>query len=254
MLNSKNRDITIDDINNLALVIKRINELEQKYNESILERRDIALELKNLLDELRLFSNIFDKKANELFHKYDYLSCKENKRINDTELAIRLILRLANTGDKEYISKKFYSKSFISPESIHGDRDYCISNDSTLFIGEKNVLDKIDNHKIYYDNKLGCIAHDLIKDGHSLIIATNSYFESNIRPGTGLKFFENIDVSESTIKGDPNIWCYLFDDELKIAVEKFMLFIDEVTSDINGIDEDVLFDLINKKDCLIRKK
>ena len=40
---------------------------------------------------------------------------------------------------------------------------------------------------------------------------------------------------------------YLFDDELKTATEKLMKFITENGADIKGLNEDKLFEVINKQ-------
>ena len=239
-------EITPEDIQELSVCMQKVKELEEKYNESILDRQKIAFELKEELDSLRIFTWLLNEKVDGLHSKYKSLSDKEYPFVTDFELAMRLLLRLANSNKEKYIVKPFYSSDFLPQETKHGDRDLWVAEGTTLIIGEKSVLDGIDNSKSYWGSELGKITYQLVKNGHSLVIGTNNYFDTNVKPGSGLSVFHNIDVAEFDIKCcGPKLSCYLFDDELKTAAEKFMKFIAENGADIKGLNEDKLFEVIN---------
>ncbi len=240
--------ITQEDMQELSVCMQKVKELEEKYNESILDRQKIAFELKEELDSLRLFTWLLNNRINGIYSKYERLSDKEYPFVTDYELAMRLLLRLANSNEEKYIVKPFYSSDFLSQETKHGDRDFEITEGTTLIIGEKGVLDSIDNSKSYCGSELGKITYQLVKNGYSLIIGTNNYFDINVKPGSGLSTFHNINVTEFDIRCcGPDLSCYLFDDELKTATEKLMKFITENGADIKGLNEDKLFEVINKQ-------
>lgn len=240
--------ITQEDMQELSVCMQKVKELEEKYNESIFDRQKIAFELKEELDSLRLFTWLLNNRINGIYSKYERLSDKEYPFVTDYELAMRLLLRLANSNEEKYIVKPFYSSDFLSQETKHGDRDFEITEGTTLIIGEKGVLDSIDNSKSYWGSELGKITYQLVKNGYSLIIGTNNYFDINVKPGSGLSTFHNINVTEFDIRCcGPDLSCYLFDDELKTATEKLMKFITENGADIKGLNEDKLFEVINKQ-------
>ena len=241
-------EITPEDIHEFYICMQKVRELEERYNDSIFNRQKIALELKEELYSLRIFTWILNNRVDGLHSKYERLSDKKDPFVTDSELAMRVLLRLANGKEEKYIVKPFYSSDFLSQETKHGDKDFGITEGTTLIIGEKTILESIDNSKSYWGSELGRITYQLVKDGYSLIIGTNNYFDTNVKPGSGLSVFDSINVTEFDIKCcGPNLSCYLFDDELKTAVEKFMKFIVEYSADIKGLDEEKLFEVINKQ-------
>ena len=88
------------------------------------------------------------------------------------------------------------------------------------------------------------ITNNILKQGHSLIVVTDSYYENNVKPWSYIyNKFQKIDIGVSNLFS--NISCYLYDDELKTAVKKFINFIKDNGADIKGIDEEQLFNVIN---------
>lgn len=240
-------EITLEDINEFYECMKKVKELEAKYNKAFLNRIKIAAKLKNELYNLRIFTWLLNNKVDRLHSKYEIKANKLNDFITDYKLAMRLILRLANSNGDKYEMKRFHSNDYISGEIKCDDKE----ENMTFIIGEKKALEKIDNYKLYFKEELIRKNFELLKNGYSLVVVTNNYFDDNAKLQNLAKFLENIILLDIETSGSslnsPDISCYLFNDELKEAVEKFKKYIINNGPDIKGLDEEELFKVINNQ-------
>lgn len=232
-------EISADDIRDLAIYYQEILDLKEKYNSAIVGRKKIACEIRKKLLLINKFLYSFDNRNKALDTEMEYAE----EFINDWEKAMELLLRLANEKEDKYLLKSFFSTDYVSFEIMHGDRSHETICGTILVIGEKEVLDKIDAKKYYYGSDFGKITNEILKNGHSLVILTNHYNENNVKPWNyDSRIIQKVDIKTSGEIGD--ISCYLYDDDLRKAVNKFLTFINQNGADIKGIDEDILFDII----------
>lgn len=235
----KNQEITDNDIKEFADYYQEVQKLREKYMISSLGRKQIAQEISDKLEPLSTFLYFLKNRSDAIGTEYKYVS----NYISDYEMAMRLLLRLANTNGEQFALKKFIATDFSSSEINHGVREHEHVGGNIWVIGKKRVLDKINDKKYYFGSEFGHVADDIIKKGHSLIIFTDHYFNSNVKP----KNHEKTNLVEFLVSGEvDNISCYLYNDELAQSAYKFVDFIKENGSDIKGIDEDTLFELIQK--------
>jgi hypothetical protein len=235
-----------DNTREISDIIKKVKELDKKYKDSIVGRKEICEVLISDLSSLKDKVSVLYNEVSRVRSDYEF---KTGDYITDVKLALSLILRLANNKEEKYEIRPFYSNCFISPETKHGERNHELVGSSTLIIGEKTALDSLDCSKVYFGSDLGKETLKLVENGNSLIIVSNDYF-SGCKPGYLLRTFTPIVVDEFDIRGSgskPDISCYLFDDELKVAVEKFLQFVSVNGYDIEGLDEDDLYEAINNQ-------
>lgn len=232
-------EITADDIRKLAIYYQEILDLKEKYNSAIVGRKKIACEIREKLLLINKFLYYFDNRNKALDTEMEYAEAF----ISDCEKAMNLLLRLANENENKFLLKRFSTTSYASFEIMHGDREHKNICGNIWLIGEKEVLDKIDSNNYYYGSDFGQITNAILKNNHSLIILTDHYYENNVKPWNyDSRIIQKVDIKTSGMLG--NISCYLYDDDLRIAVNKFLTFINQNGADIKGIDEDSLFDII----------
>lgn len=163
------------------------------------------------------------------------------KYVNDRPMAMRILLNLANKNTNKYIMKKFITTDFVSLEEMHGYRENNCIGGNVWVIGKKDVLEQIDNQEYYFGSSLANIMKKMLEDfQQSLIIFTDYYYEENVKP----RYYDSENIKIKTNE-TAAISCFLFDDELKQAVYKFQKFINQNGADIKGIDEYILFQLID---------
>lgn len=229
--------IKAEDIRELANYYEEIEKLKELYNSSTVGRKLIAEEIREKLIPIQTFTYYLKNRMEGLDSDYEYAPGK----ISDFDMAMRLLLRLANLDSEKYILKRFGAEGMASFEVRHGDREHAQIGGNIWVIGKKSVLDKIDNRTSYYGSEFGKISDGIVKRGHSLIVATDHYFDTNVKPfGLYGEKLKEIEIRGTLV----TISCYLYEDELGNAVDKFMAFINQNGADIKGIDEDELFNLM----------
>lgn len=232
--------ITAEDIQKFAICYQEIITLVSNYKNAISGRKEIAEDIRNRLEFINKFLYHLTGDINKLSSEFEYVE----RFISDYKMAMRLFLRLANVDSNNFILKKVSYTNLFSFERRYDDREPELTCDNVWIIGEKNALDNIDEEKIYFGSELASITNNILKQGHSLIVVTDSYYENNVKPWSyDCNKFQKINIGVSNLFS--SISCYLYNDELKIAVNKFLKFIKENGADIKGIDEEELFNVIN---------
>lgn len=232
--------ITAEDIQKFSICYQEILTLVGNYANATSGRKEIAEDIRNRLEFVNKFLYNLTGDIKKLSSEFEYVE----RFISDYKLAMRLILRLANVDRNNFILKKFFYTNSFPFERRYDGREPELTCDNVWIIGAKKVLDNIDEEKMYLGSELASITNNILKQGHSLIVVTDSYYENNVKPWSyDCNKFQKINIGVSNLFS--SISCYLCDDELKIAVNKFMTFIKENGADIKGIDEEQLFNVIN---------
>lgn len=165
--------------------------------------------------------------------------------VNDTPVALATIFRLANQNDYKYTTKLFKATNLkLSEYQEKNEKMF-----GTIFvIAEKDILDLIDNDRIYYRDEFSIVVDELLKRGYSVVNVTINGHGIVVDPKNNSNKLTKLDimVDDST----SNIDCYLYDDELSLAVEQFVNYINTHGGNIRGINEKMLLNEIleeNKK-------
>lgn len=235
----KKSEITADDIREFAIYYQEILDLKDNYASVAIGRKEIANEIREKLSPLNTFLYYLTNRNKSLVAEFEYAE----QSISDYEIAMRLLLRLANENGDDFTLKRFITTSFASFETQHGDREHEQVGGNVWVIGEKIVLDKVGEKEHYFGGDFGKVANDILQKGHSLVIMTDHYYENNVKPCT----YDSNEIQRTNISVygmSSDISCYLYDDNLRNAVNKFMAFINQNGADIKGIDENQLFDIM----------
>ena len=220
--------------NELQKELSEIRKLHQEYQNTVTGRKQIIKEIKKKINFIKSKTTIFNSELKELEDYYEY----RDTYVNDYELVMNLILRLANKYEDNYEMKEVYTVDFIND----GTTTKKISG-KALVIGSKEILvDYIDQRNYYYD-ELSALSTRMINKGNSMVIVANNALSSNVKPHLkDLKKISLIDIKNSGIMG--NISCFLHDDNLKKGVFKLVKYINANGPDFKGIDEEELFNAI----------
>lgn len=235
----KKSKITADDVREFAMYYQEILDLKDKYASVAIGRKEIAKEIREKLSPLNTFLHYLINRNEGLDTEFEYAE----QYISDYEMAIRLLLRLANENGDNFTLKRFVATSFASFETQHGDREHVQVGGNVWVIGEKIILDKVDEKEHYFGSDFGKIANSILQNGHSLVIMTDHIYENNVQPWT----YDSNEIQRTNISVHgmlSDISCYLYNDNLRNAVNKFMAFINQNGADIKGIDENQLFDIM----------
>lgn len=232
-------EITADDIREFANNYQEILDLTDNYASATIGRMDFASEIREKLAPLNTFLYYLTSRNKGLDTKFKYIG----EFISDYEMAMRLLLRLANENEDNFTLKMFVATSLASFETQHGDREHEQISGNVWVIGEKIVLDKVDEKEYYFGSEFGKIANEILQKGHSLVIMTDHCYENNVKPWIyDANEIQRTNISVHGMLSD--ISCYLYDDNLRDAVNKFMTFIKRNGADIRDIDENQLFDIV----------
>ena len=167
------------------------------------------------------------------------------ENISDYVKAINMLLIMANKNEEKYILKKFTASQIGSLETSNGDRENGMFKGEIWVIGEKEVLDKIDNTNPYYGAQFGLLTTKIVENNHSLVVITDYYYETNVMP-----YSINTKAKEIVFNVDglvSNLCCYTFDDELGMAVDRLSDYIEIYGGDIDNIDINDLISRIKDK-------
>lgn len=257
----KKEDATIDDILNaeklspkdiyeLAHDYQEILDLEEKYKQATLGKKQIAEEIRKKIFFFNRFVSHLKGYMHSINQTYEY----SQEIITDLEKAIRIILRLANQNTDSYSINSLKISGRRNFETIHGDKQSAELEGIVWIITNKEALKELDSNKIYPAHEISNITLNFLKKGYSLIIFTNYSYDSIVKPN-----LFNTDLTEEKISThdlNSGISCYLQADELSNALNIFLNYISENGADIKDLDENELYQyLINKpkNESLIRK-
>lgn len=224
--------ITTTDIMDFANSYEKLKKLLDSYSSSY-SRKQAANEIREKIAPIQTFLWIVKNKLLELDKMFEYLP----HFVNDYEMAMNLLLRLANNGSNKYVLKKFHSSDCISFESEQSD-----IRDGNIWIISQNDIIKNIPKKNYFSYEFGIITTELVKAGFPIIILTDHHFPINILSSAYCGRLERFSIKVSGFFSD--ITCFVYDDELMLAVTKFRAWLAQNGGDIKGLNEDILFDLI----------
>ena len=216
-----------------------IEELKKLYEKGEVNRKVVGEEITKRMKTLKELLEIFERDLCESDYRYP-------EYITDYKKTMQLLLRLANESNDNYCLKAFSSEQLGSLETQHGDRETGLFIGATLVIGEKEVLDKIDNSKPYYGEELGSILTKVVENNHSLAVITDYYYESNVMPFT---FYLKSNNHSFHVKGTFSDLCsYTYDDDLGNAIDKLKSYIDTYGGNIENVSIDTIVSRINGLD------
>lgn len=239
----KQTDITSLDLQDVAAYYQDILNLETAYETATMGRKQLGQTIKKKLLSVQSFLHLLEIRNDQLVNHLSYAE----QYINDYEMAIRVLLRMANDPSENFVLKQFQTLDFASTH-YEGQisTEECVCQHNTVWlIGKREVLDTVDNKKVSLGSDFGKVADDLLTKGTSLIVFTNHRLVSNVTPKHyDPKKIDHRDLMVKTTNGIDRFSCYLCEDSLKDAVIQFTDFIEENGSDIKGIAEDALFNAI----------
>ena len=240
------KDIDVNE-ETLWLFVKEfmeIKNLKDEYKKDSVNRKELGKEILNRIQKIKPIMDFFTRDLNRDANKYVYPDY-----ISDCSKAMELLLVLANTEEDKYAMKKFYVEQ-MGALNVRGDK---MHQGEIRVIGEKDVLDAIDNSISYDGTSFGLLATNLVKKHHSLVAITNLHYETNVLPcwydlkAKRKKFRVNGLFSK--------LYCYTYDDELGKAVDILDDYIETYGGDIDNIDiEDLLYRIEGNKSLKIKKK
>lgn len=241
------KNITVKDIEEFGKFYQEIVELQKEYDMAITGRNELGDKIKEKLSVVKSFLYYLNNQTELLINQHS------KELISDYELALRVILRLANQKEQKYDLRKYFTTDLVSFEKKLGDREFFESLGKVWIIGEKNILDEMVTENCYTDSNLGIKNTQIIKGGNSLIVLANNIYPQKVEPfyyhTEGVEYFR---LKVSGTSGDMS--CYVFDDELKEAILQFNRFINKNGTDIKGIDEDKLFETIIQDDNRLQQE
>lgn len=235
------KSITVKDIEEFCKLYQEIEKLQTEYDMAVTGRNELSVKIREKISAAKSFLYYLNIQAESLMKQYS------KELISDHELALRVILKLANKNGERYVLRKYFTTDLSSFETKLGDREFFESLGKVWIIGEKDVLDENLPENCYTDSKLGVKTTHIIKGGTSLIVLANNSAPQKIEP-----FYYHTDGVEymrlkaSDAIGDIN--CYVFNDQLKDAILQFNRFINNNGADIKGISADKLFEAITEED------
>ncbi len=208
--------------------------LTEEYEKSTMNRKVFASVINSKIKELKDFSHHLEMDLMSYGNEY----ARKGYYITDYNKLFNILLRIANKDED-----KFEVKTFKNDKSIYERVDV---------LGNKEVLNSIDLDSLYKMHKL-CDGIDKIVDGDSsVIVVSDHYREHEYKPFD--RNDDDLDKFDLLVEREPVgiITCFLKDDELKDAVYKYLSYARDNGADIKGIDEDYLYNIINKEDKIKR--
>ena len=233
-------DISEEELLEFIKEYMLVKKLKDEYKKGEVNRKELGREILSRAKNLKVLMRVFEVDLLEdkaIYEWPDYIS--------DYNKILEVLLRLANNGEREYILKEFQAEEYGSLETKHGSRSGIVRG-QVWTIGEKDVLDNVDNSEPYYGFAFRTLTTNIIKDNHSMIVISNHYYESNVLPvefrisATKKKFGVNGIVSD--------LCCYTYNDELGAAVEKLDNYIENYGGNVDNISVDTIIENINKID------
>ncbi len=234
----KKSEITAADIYEFAMYYQEVLDLKDSYVNTTIGRNAIASEIREKLVPLKTFLSFLTSSSTALDTRFESAA----HFISDYEMAMRLLVRLANENGDNFVLKKFSATSSASFEKQHGDREQEQIGGNVWVIGEKCVLTDVDEKKDYFGSDFGKVASGIVQNEHSLVMLTDHCYANNVMPWYYPSEVQRMDIQVDGMLSD--ISCYLYDDDLRGAVNKFMAFINQNGADIKGIDEERLFEIM----------
>lgn len=232
------KDISLEDVADFNNALIEYYKRRDEYDGQIVGRREFGNELSEEAGSLIAFLYILSERLKRDKDKYQSANNDEYPVVTDFRLTMNVLLRLANSKGEKYAKKKYNTWHNSPGEPLR----------EVIIIGDKSILDSFET-RMPPITEIGTFARNLVTTRNSLIISTQNSADNFIIPeGSNAK-----DVVEHTIKCDSdsdwinsNLYCFLFEDELRNATEKFLRFVKKNGPDIKGMSEDKLFEEINK--------
>ena len=229
-------DISQQDLEHFVNCLKDVQALTKSYSTSY-TRKQAAEEICKKITPIETFLWLTQDRLKGLKSSLEH----SDEFVNDTYLAMGLILRLANTLGEQYVLKTLYTSDFCSQETKHGDKEYSKADGTIWIIGSKNIVETIKD-KMYYGSELSTELTNIVANGDELIVCTNHYFVSNVVP---FKYSAKLEIFQIRTSGlTSDIKCYVRDGALQDAVTLFRSYITNNGGDISGLNQDKLYEII----------
>ena len=228
-------DISKQDLDSFSASIQEIQDLFSNFPNSY-TRKQIAQEILGKIKPIETFLWIV---GNEL--KSVNNMCESLEDVSDIELAMNLIVKLANTETTDYIFKKFYVADLTFQETRHGDREHSLARGTVCVIGKKDVIESIED-KEYVGSELASQLTNMAISGYELIVCTDHYYKNNVLPWHYSVTLEMFQIRTAGLTSE--IKCYVHDGPLQDAVTLLRSYITQNGGNISGLSEDKLIELI----------
>ena len=228
-------DISREDLDKFCENIQEVQRLAYAYSVSF-NRKEIAEQIADKLSPLETFLWIIE---NEL--KGVKIACDAYESVNDIELAMNVLLKLANIDNNDYILKKFYATDVFSQEVAHCDKENFSPRGTVWVIGKAGIINSIED-KEYDGCNLAMALTNIVGKGCELIVCTDHFYPNNVLPygySAQLEMFQF-----NTIGPVSAIKCYTQISALRDAVTMFRSYISKNSGDISGLKEDRLYEFI----------
>ncbi len=228
----KDYQITLDDVKDFYLLYQQITQLEDKYNELIVGRKEAAQVLCDKLELLEEMSKFITEKIERKNNHYG--KCRNTIVFSEnTDKVLEILLHLANDEGEHYDAQRIWYTSYQNSER-HGYRDTSETSSSFILLTDKEAL------KEYNKSKKSSIKEKLqnIYQKYSMILI-----------GLTEDIISRLNIPEIQKFG---IYMYQFalcpkEDELTKSTKAFIDFIKENGSDFDQMEIVDLVEIIKSK-------
>ena len=229
-------DITPEDIELFASTLAEIKSLVVDYPNSY-TRKQVSQEIVDKIVPTQFFLEFLTHK---LAVVKNHFSNKD--RMENCDIALNLIVRLANNNAQHYILKKFpLSEKVTLTISRHGEKETINATGYAWVIGEQDVISSI-KEKTYSSGEFRQILTNIAKSGHPIVVTSTQCFGGDIYP----QYYDvRLEYRQIRASGEYKcIMCYLKDDSLMDAICTFQAWTRQNGADLARLDEDKLFELM----------
>ena len=239
-----NNDIFNINKDELIHNLKDLEKYIRNYNNDI-NKKESAIRIRNTITTLDNLTNILKNDLINLKNTYSYIDYFDN----DLDKTFSIILDNANRDNSKYLIKKYTVEYFSRINNNKGEDNLEKFYGNKFIIGEKIILDKIDDNKTYKNYEFYQIMKNIVNNEHSIIIYSNFYDRYDFINDLETNCYQL--VNESIIKVNnkinPNIVCYTFKDELGYSLNLFLEYLKEYGGDIRDIPKDTIENRLQSK-------
>ena len=246
--NGFNSNVTAEELITFITEYKLLKELKEKYASGLYNRKELSQEIiqktSYLNDLIKIFE--FDLSNNKDLYQFpEYIT--NHYKIFD------ILLKLANTNTNKYDLKTFYTTQTGSNETIHGYKETNSSQGETYVLGEKSIINQINDTNFITPSKLQYEITNIINNNYSLVITTNAAYDWHILPqDSELKTNNKIELKTKGFIS--NLYCYSYNDDLGQAINKLNNYIQTYGGNVDNISINNLIIKINNLNNEIKVK
>ena len=236
------RKLNKEDIKIFYQALNRLYDLKEEYNQKFYNRKELGNKISNLASLLMIFANRIQSQIDN--DRSNYKNSDELFIINFKKM-MHILFNAQNSTD--FSLKKIYASGKASFEIKDGARETEPINGIVYIIGDTNILNQMEDEKLYWENDIKKFTNKLLECEKSLIIASDYYFANHLLPNDNT-------LSRLEIKGNSSIYCYLKDDIMNEIVNNFLSYAEKNGNHINDIPAQEILNNISNQKKLKRKK